>query len=314
MRAWQVLLAVYVLAGLLAAIGGLLFSGTTGSVGVDQTNSYLLPSVAATVIGGTSILGGAGGYSGTILGALILTVLNRLLLRLDVSEAFKQMLYGVIVLALAWLYVRLTGQKSARASDDGASIPRRDGRDGGRGIGTGFMGVAHTEALRRLGHDVVGIVGSTPARRGQGGVVAGAPAAGRRQREALLADPASPPSTSPAPTTSTPTTSAPPSPRASTSCARSRSASSAETAELIADGAETAGIVHAVCFNIRYYAQNQNAAAPGRRRRHRRAAVRHGPLPPGLAAARHRLEPAPRRRSSGSVCAPSPTSACTGWI
>ena len=79
---------------------------------MDQTNSYLLPSVAATVIGGTSILGGAGGYSGTILGALILTVLNRLLLRLDVSEAFKQMLYGVIVLALAWLYVRLTGQKS----------------------------------------------------------------------------------------------------------------------------------------------------------------------------------------------------------
>lgn len=110
-RVWQVLLAVYIIAGLLAAVGGLLFSGTTGSVGVDQTNNYLLPSVAATVIGGTSILGGSGGYSGTILGALILTVLNRLLLRLDVSEAFKQMLYGVIVLALAWLYVRLTGQK-----------------------------------------------------------------------------------------------------------------------------------------------------------------------------------------------------------
>ncbi|MET0325991.1 MAG: ABC transporter permease, partial [Ilumatobacteraceae bacterium] len=111
-RVWQVLLAVYVLAGVLAALGGLLFSGTTGSVGVDQTNSYLLPAVAATVIGGTSILGGSGGYSGTILGALILTVLNRLLLRLDVSEAFKQMLYGVIVLLLAWLYVRITGQKS----------------------------------------------------------------------------------------------------------------------------------------------------------------------------------------------------------
>lgn len=110
-RVWQVLLAVYVLSGLLAAIGGLLFSGTTGSVGVDQTNSYLLPSVAATVIGGTSILGGTGGYTGTILGALILTVLNRLLLRLEVSEAFRQILYGLIVLALAWSYVRLTGQK-----------------------------------------------------------------------------------------------------------------------------------------------------------------------------------------------------------
>ncbi len=114
-RVWQVLLAVYVLAGVLAAIGGLLFSGTTGSVGVDQTNSYLLPSVAATVIGGTSILGGSGGYTGTIFGALILTLLNRLLLTLDTSEAFRQMLYGGIVLALAWLYVRLTGQKAANS-------------------------------------------------------------------------------------------------------------------------------------------------------------------------------------------------------
>ncbi len=112
-RIWQVLLAVYVMSGLLAAVGGLLFSGTTGSVGVDQTNNYLLPSVAATVIGGTSILGGVGGYTGTILGAIVLTLLNRLLLRLDTSEAFKQMLYGAIVLSLAWLYVRLSGQKAS---------------------------------------------------------------------------------------------------------------------------------------------------------------------------------------------------------
>ena len=112
-RIWQVLLAVYVMAGLFAAVGGLLFSGTTGSVGPDQTNSYLLPSVAATVIGGTSILGGVGGYTGTILGAIVLTLLNRLLLRLDTSEAFKQMLYGAIVLLLAWLYVRLSGQKAS---------------------------------------------------------------------------------------------------------------------------------------------------------------------------------------------------------
>lgn len=57
-RSWQVLLASYVLAGLLAALGGLMFSGISGSVGPDQTNSYLLPAIAAAVIGGTSILGG----------------------------------------------------------------------------------------------------------------------------------------------------------------------------------------------------------------------------------------------------------------
>ena len=64
------------------------------------------------MIGGTSILGGVGGYSGTILGALILTVLNRLLLTLDTTEALRQVLYGIIVLSLAWVYVRLTGQKA----------------------------------------------------------------------------------------------------------------------------------------------------------------------------------------------------------
>jgi ribose transport system permease protein len=112
-RIWQVLLAVYVLSAVLAALGGLLFSGISGSVGPDQTNAYLLPSVAAAVIGGTSILGGVGGYTGTILGALILTVLNRLLLTLDTTEAFRQILYGLIVLALAWVYVRLTGQRGA---------------------------------------------------------------------------------------------------------------------------------------------------------------------------------------------------------
>jgi ribose transport system permease protein len=112
-RIWQVLLAVYVMSALLAALGGLLFSGISGSVGPDQTNAYLLPSVAAAVIGGTSILGGVGGYTGTILGALILTVLNRLLLTLDTTEAFRQILYGLIVLALAWVYVRITGQRES---------------------------------------------------------------------------------------------------------------------------------------------------------------------------------------------------------
>ena len=88
-----------------------MFSCISGSVGPDQVNAYLLPSVAAAVIGGTSILGGVGGYTGAILGALILTVLNRLLLTLDTTEAVRQVLYGVVVTLLAWLYVRLTARQ-----------------------------------------------------------------------------------------------------------------------------------------------------------------------------------------------------------
>jgi len=71
-------------------------------------DSYLLPSVACVVIGGTSIFGGRGGYGGTIIGALILTVLTSLLTLLDVSEPEKQILYGAIILSLAAAYARLT--------------------------------------------------------------------------------------------------------------------------------------------------------------------------------------------------------------
>ncbi|TNC17274.1 ABC transporter permease [Georgenia sp. 311] len=111
-KVWQVLIATYVVVGVLAAIAGLLISGSSGSVGPSQTNSFLLPSIAAAVIGGTSILGGAGGYGGTIVGALVLTVLNRLLLTLGVGQAVQQLVYGAIVLALAWVYVAVSGQRS----------------------------------------------------------------------------------------------------------------------------------------------------------------------------------------------------------
>ena len=111
-RVWAVLIAVYALAGFLAALGGLLFSGVSSAVGPDLTNSYLLPAIAAVVIGGTSIMGGIGGYSGTILGTLILTLLSRLLLTLDTSEGMRQIIYGLIVLSLAWVYVRISGQRA----------------------------------------------------------------------------------------------------------------------------------------------------------------------------------------------------------
>jgi ribose transport system permease protein len=62
--------------------------------------------VAAVVIGGTSIFGGLGSYGGTIMGALILTVLDSLLTLLKAQQSVKQMLYGAIILGLAALYAQ----------------------------------------------------------------------------------------------------------------------------------------------------------------------------------------------------------------
>jgi ribose transport system permease protein len=107
-RNWQVLIVVYALCGMLAAASGILLVGFNNAADLGIGSPFLLPSVAAVVIGGTSIFGGLGGYAGTILGALILTVLDSLLTILNASQAARQIIYGLIVLALAAIYARAT--------------------------------------------------------------------------------------------------------------------------------------------------------------------------------------------------------------
>jgi len=109
-RAWQVLIVLYVISALLAAIAGFLISGLTNVASVTLADSYVLPSVAAAVIGGTSIMGGRGGYGGTIVGALILTVISALLTSLGYPEAIRQVLYGAIIVGVAAAYTRVTGE------------------------------------------------------------------------------------------------------------------------------------------------------------------------------------------------------------
>jgi len=109
-RAWQVLIALYVLSALMAAIAGFLLAGLTNIAAVTLADSYVLPSVAAAVIGGTSIMGGRGGFGGTIVGALILTVLTSLLSALGYPEAVRQILFGSIIVAVAAAYTRITAE------------------------------------------------------------------------------------------------------------------------------------------------------------------------------------------------------------
>jgi ribose transport system permease protein len=107
-RVWRLLLIDYVVCALLASTAGFVLVGHTNSADLSLASTYLLPSIAAVIIGGTSIFGGRGGYSGTIIGALILTVLDGLLTLLDSPEPIKQILYGAIIFTLAAAYSRLT--------------------------------------------------------------------------------------------------------------------------------------------------------------------------------------------------------------
>ncbi len=107
-RAWQVIIVLYVLSAVLAAIAGFLIAGLTKTASLGLVESYVLPSVAAAVIGGTSIMGGRGGYAGTMVGALILTVLTALLNALRMPEGVRLILFGAIIVLVAAAYTRVT--------------------------------------------------------------------------------------------------------------------------------------------------------------------------------------------------------------
>lgn len=108
---WQVILALYVASALLAAATGLLYVGLIKAPSLSLADPLLLPSVAAAVIGGTSIFGGRGGYAGTILGALILTVLTTLLTVLQMPEGFRRMLFGALILLVTAAYLRIVDDR-----------------------------------------------------------------------------------------------------------------------------------------------------------------------------------------------------------
>ena len=109
-RSWQVILVLYVISALLAGIAGLVLTGATNTASVSLADSLVLPSVAAAVIGGTSIMGGRGGFGGTIIGALILTVLSALLTVLGLPEPTRQIVFGAIIVAVAAAYTRVTAE------------------------------------------------------------------------------------------------------------------------------------------------------------------------------------------------------------
>jgi ribose transport system permease protein len=109
-KSWQVLTVLYVVSALLAGIAGFLLSGLTNTASVTLGDSAVLPSVAAAVIGGTSIFGGRGTYSGTMIGALILTVITSILSSLGYPEAVRQILFGAMIVFVAAAYTRIVGE------------------------------------------------------------------------------------------------------------------------------------------------------------------------------------------------------------
>lgn len=91
-------IAVYMLSGFCGAVVGVLLAGFTAQAYFDMGNSYLLASIAAVVVGGTSITGGRGHYLGILGGALLFTELTSMLATTSLPEAVRNIIYGFVLL------------------------------------------------------------------------------------------------------------------------------------------------------------------------------------------------------------------------
>jgi len=96
----------FALCGLTAGIAGVLLAGYSQKAYQGMGDAYLLPSIAAVVIGGTNILGGRGRYLGTLIGVILIVLLNSVLSIMDMPEAGRQVIYGSVIILMLLVYGR----------------------------------------------------------------------------------------------------------------------------------------------------------------------------------------------------------------
>ena len=102
----RIVMIAFVISGALAAFAGVLVAGYASKAAQSMGDAYLLPSIAAVVLGGTSILGGRGSYLGTVAGVILITLLQSILSVMQMPEAGRQIIYGVVIVAMLLLYGR----------------------------------------------------------------------------------------------------------------------------------------------------------------------------------------------------------------
>jgi ribose transport system permease protein len=102
----RVVMFTFAISGGLSAFGGILLAGYASKAAQAMGDPYLLPSIAAVVLGGTSILGGRGSYLGTIAGVILITLLQSILSVMQMPEAGRQVVYGIVIAIMLLAYGR----------------------------------------------------------------------------------------------------------------------------------------------------------------------------------------------------------------
>ena len=96
----------FALCGLTSGLAGVLLAGYSQKAYQGMGDAYLLPAIAAVVIGGTNILGGRGRYLGTLVGVILIVLLNSVLSIMEMPEAGRQVIYGGVIILMLLVYGR----------------------------------------------------------------------------------------------------------------------------------------------------------------------------------------------------------------
>jgi ribose transport system permease protein len=105
-RTRPVIIGAFVASSLCAALAGVLLAGYSAKAYQGMGNAYLLPAIAAVVLGGTNVLGGSGRYVGTLIGVILIVLLNSVLSIMQMPEALRQIIYGVVIITMLLIYGR----------------------------------------------------------------------------------------------------------------------------------------------------------------------------------------------------------------
>jgi ribose transport system permease protein len=97
-------IGIYGFSGLCSSSFGVLVLGNVHSVYLDVGNQYLFPSVVVCAIGGISLSGGGGSYVGVLGGALVYTFLQSFLITLNMNEAWRKVVFGLILIVVLVMY------------------------------------------------------------------------------------------------------------------------------------------------------------------------------------------------------------------
>lgn len=97
----KIIIVVYMISGLLAAIAGMLYASVLDCAEPNMGTNYSLMGLASTLIGGTAISGGKGGVGNTIVGVLIMVFLTNALLVLGVSHLWQEAVFGIVIIFAA---------------------------------------------------------------------------------------------------------------------------------------------------------------------------------------------------------------------